>query len=115
MTNGREEGLNMRIVVFAAVFAAVGCIAGSPAKAQNLQTALPEVGAETGNWGLTPFTAIPTFALRADDRAAIRALEDQHIKERRAFEDNYETELRRLIRKQAEEREALRNRLAAPH
>ncbi len=72
----------------------------------------PELGAETGNWGLTPFAAIPTIALRAEDRSAIRKLEDQHIKERRAFEDKYEAELRVLIRKQADERESLRVKLS---
>ena len=90
-------------------------LAAPAALAQNtLPSATIELGSETGNWGLTPFAAIPTIAVRPEDRAAIRALEDQHIKARRVFEDKYETELRALIRKQAEEREVLRTRLSAP-
>jgi hypothetical protein len=93
----------------------VGFITALTAQAQNAALApSSELGAESENWGLTPFAAVPTIALRPEDRTAIRALEDQHIKERRAFEDKYETELRRLIRKQADERDALRTRLSAP-
>ena len=101
-------------VVVAAVAIATLLVALPVARAQNAAGAAPELGAETGNWGLAPLAAIPAIALRPEDRTAIRALEDQHIKERRSFEDKYETELRRLIRKQAEEREALRTRLSAP-
>lgn len=101
-------------VVTAVVTIVAVLVALPAARAQNASGAAPEVGAETGNWGLAPFAAIPAITLRPEDRAAIRTLEDQHIKERRSFEDKYETELRRLIRKQAEEREALRARLSAP-
>ena len=91
---------------------------GVVAPAAQAQNALPsptsELGAETGNWGLAPFAAIPTITLRPEDRVVIRALEDQHIKERRAFEDKYEKELRALVRKQAEERAILNARLAKP-
>ena len=108
--------MNKKSVIFAAIFLA--CASGIAAPAARAQNAPPsptsELGAETGNWGLTPFAAVPTIALRAEDRAAIRALEDQHIKERRAFDDKFETELRALIRKQAEERGALRTHLSAP-
>ena len=108
--------MNARTMVFAAI--AVAGLSGLAAPAALAQNALPgptiELGSETGNWGLTPFAAIPTIAVRPEDRAAIRTLEDQHIKARRLFEDKYETELRALIRKQAEEREALRTRLSAP-
>lgn len=51
------------------------------------------------------------MTLRVEDRVAIRPLEDQHVKERRTFEDNYEAELRALMLKQAEEWEVLRIRL----
>ncbi len=107
--------MKRKSVVFAAVVVGVGCVMALAALAQNATSSPPsDLGAETGNWGLTPFAAVPMIALRPEDRTAIRALEDQHIKERRAFEDKYETELRRLIRKQAEEREALRTRLSTP-
>lgn len=82
------------------------------ARAQNASSPTQELGTESANWGLTPFAAIPTIALRPEDRSTIRSLEDKQIKERRAFEDKYEGELRALIRKQAEEREALRARLS---
>ena len=103
-------------MIFAAIALAGSSIITAPmTRAQNAAPSpTSEPGTETGNWGLTPFAAIPTIALRPEDRLAIRALEDQHIKERRAFEDKYEGELRALIRKQAEEREALRARLSAP-
>ncbi|MBM3569833.1 MAG: hypothetical protein FJX46_13895 [Alphaproteobacteria bacterium] len=86
--------------------------AEQPARAQGVSAAT-DPGDETGNWGLVPFAAVPILALRPSDRAAIRTLEDRHIQERRAFEDKYETELRALVRKQAEERESLRARIAA--
>jgi Spy/CpxP family protein refolding chaperone len=104
----------MKLATVAVVTAGAVLISMPMANAQNAQSGLSEMGTETGNWGLTPFSAVPTFTVRPEDRAAIRALEDQHIKERRAFEDRYEGELRRLIRKQAEEREALRARLVGP-
>jgi hypothetical protein len=106
--------MNTRTMVFAVI--AVAGLSGLVAPTALAQNALPsptsELGAETGNWGLAPFAAIPTIALRPEDRVAIRALEDQHIKERRVFEDKYEAELRVLVRKQAEEREALRAQLS---
>lgn len=83
--------------------------------AQNTNGTARELGSESANWGLAPFVTLPALPLRAEDRLAVRSLEDQHLKERRQFEDKYETELRALIRKQAEEREALRTRLSAPH
>jgi Spy/CpxP family protein refolding chaperone len=107
--------MSSKSTLSAATVAAVvsmALIALSPAQAQNASSPALESGGEPANWGLAPFVAIPAITLRAEDRAAIRALEDQHIKERRAFEDKYETELRNLIRKQAEEREALRTRLS---
>lgn len=100
-------------VILAVLFVSVGLIVSPAAQAQNATPNIPsELGAEPSNWGLAPFAPIPTFAVRPEDRAAIRALEDQHIKERRAFEDKYEDELRTLMRKQAEEREALRAQLS---
>lgn len=83
-----------------------------PAQAQNASSPTADLGTEPANWGLTPFAAVPALTLRPEDRVVIRALEDQHLKERRAFEDKYEGELRALIRKQAEERDALRARLS---
>lgn len=101
------------IVIAAIAVAGSSAITLPAASAQNAQPSpTSELGAEPGNWGLAPLAAVPAIALRPEDRAAIRALEDQHIKERRVFEDKYETELRVLIRKQADEREALRTGLS---
>lgn len=99
----------------AAAVAIAALHATSPAWAQSPPSS-PAVdpGSETGNWGLAPFAAVPTISLRPEDRAAVRALEDRHIGERRRFEDKYDAELRALISRQAEEREALRARLAPP-
>ncbi len=104
------------IICAAVVVACAGGFLTSPPVSAQVAppVAAAEPGGEPGNWGLAPFSAVPSIALRPEDRAAIRALEDQHIKERRTFEDKYESELRQLIRKQAEEREALRMRLAPP-
>lgn len=96
----------------AIVLACAGSFAAPDVMAQSAPPSpTSDLGGETANWGLAPFAAVPTLALRPEDRVAIRGLEDQHIKERRIFEDKYEAELRQLIRKQAEEREALRARL----
>ncbi len=106
---------NPSVICAAIVVACASGFVSPPALAQGAPPAsATDSGSEPGNWGLAPFSAVPAIALRPEDRAAIRALEDRHIKERRAFEDNYETELRRLIRKQSEEREALRVRLPPP-
>ena len=103
------------IITAAIALAGSSAITLPAARAQNaLPSPTSELGAETGNWGLAPFAAVPAIALRPEDRTAIRALEDQHIKERRAFEDKYETELRALVRKQAQEREELNARLTKP-
>jgi Spy/CpxP family protein refolding chaperone len=101
----------LAIITAAAVGAAA--VLASPARTQNAG-GTPDIGAEPGNWGLAPFAAIPTLTLRPEDRTAIRSLEDKHLRERRAFEDKYEAELRELIRRQAQEREALRLRLSGP-
>lgn len=106
--------MNKRLMILAAI--AVMGAAWITVPAARGQSAVSSPTTELGDEsvGLTPYVAVPTIALRAEDRAAIRALEDQHIKERRAFEDKYATELRALVRKQAEERETLNTRLAKP-
>ena len=103
-------------IIFAAiVLVGSSAITVSTAGAQSAPPSpTSELGAETSNWGLAPFVAIPTISLRPEDRSAIRALEDQHIKERRAFEDKYAGELRSLLHKQEAEREALRAKLSGP-
>jgi Spy/CpxP family protein refolding chaperone len=108
----KEEAVRTHIIILAAA-ALVYASSASPALGQSAPPSpTAELGVEPANWGLTPFAAVSALALRPEDRSAIRALEDRHIAERRAFEDKYENELRQLIRKQADEREALRARLA---
>lgn len=67
----------------------------------------PEGGTELGNWGAVPFVAQETLVLRPDDRAALRRLEDKHVKEMRDLEDRFESEIRALRQKHANERDAL--------
>lgn len=70
--------------------------------------ALPaDAGSETGNLGGMPFISMSGMALRAEDKAAMRKLEDKQVAERRQFEDRFEAELRTLRQRQYEEREAL--------
>ena len=67
-----------------------------------------EAGSEVGNWGNVPFVAQEALVLRAEDRAAIRRLEDKQVKEFRDLEDRFEGEIKALRQKHADEREALR-------
>jgi Spy/CpxP family protein refolding chaperone len=106
--------VNNRSMIVAAIVAVIATGLAAPAGyAQNAPPSpTADLGQESGNWGLAPFSAVPAIALRPEDRTAIRTLEDQQIRERRAFEDKYEGELRTLMQKHADEREALRARLS---
>jgi hypothetical protein len=85
------------------------CTSGSVIAQQAVQPSQPaDSGTEMGNLGLVPFMAQETLLLRPEDKAAIRKLEDKHLKELRDFEDKYATDLLAMRRKQADEREALR-------
>ena len=96
---------------------ATACILGLPPAGQA-QDALPnqntEQGKESGNWGLAPFIPIPILALSAEAKQTVRDLEDSQLRERRALEDKFQDELRGLLKRQAEEREALILRLTRP-
>ena len=96
---------------------ATACALGIPpdGQAQDPQPApASEQGMETGNWGLAPFIPIPTLALSAEAKQTVRDLEDQQLRERRTLEDKYDEEVRVMLKRQAEEREALILRLTAP-
>ena len=95
----------IRNVLRATLVVAVVVCAASPVSAQQ---AASNSETEMGNLGLIPFTAQETLLLRPEDKAAIRKLEDKHLKEIREFEDKYASDLLAMRRKQAEEREALR-------
>ncbi len=96
---------------------ATACILGLPPAGQT-QDAQPiptsEQGKEPGNWGLAPFIPIPILALSAEAKQTVRDFEDQQLRERRALEDKYDEELRALLKRQADEREALVLRLVQP-
>lgn len=66
----------------------------------------PEASTDVGNWGTIPYVA-RDLILRAEDKAALRKLEDKHVQELRALEDKLEREFRALRAKQSAEREAL--------
>jgi len=67
----------------------------------------PEAGTEMGNLGTLPFVATEQILLRPEQKTALRQLEDRQIKELRDFEDNYDTDLRRLRIRQAQERDQM--------
>lgn len=94
------------LMILAATVGAL--VVGAEALGQTTGGAPNEGGSEIGNWGSIPFVAQEALILRAEDRAAIRRLEDKHTKELREFEDRFETEIRALRQRHADEREALR-------
>lgn len=93
-------------IALAAMIATLMGIAPHIALAQ--QAGPPARGSsEVGNFGDVPFSNPQIVITRAEDRAAWRKLEDKHLKERRDIEDKYETELRAMRARQADERESL--------
>ena len=85
------------------------------AVAQDASSSPPsELGTESENWGLAPFVPILTLNLSAENKKKVRDLEDQQLQERRALEDRYEVELRAILIRQADEREALIRGLLGP-
>ena len=102
----------------AGAFLVASClIAALPifASAQDApQGASSQLGSETENWGLAPFIPIVTLNLSAEGKQKVRDLEDRQITERRELEDRYEAEVRTLLLRQAEEREALTKLLVGP-
>ena len=67
----------------------------------------PRGSSEVGTFGDVPFANPQIIITRPEDRAKWRALEDKQTKERRDFEDRFDSELRALRARQASEREAL--------
>ena len=83
-------------------------VAGSTAGfAQDTSRRPPSLGLETENFGLAPFTSIPTYTLTDAQKLEVRALEDRQLAARRALEDRFAAELKALMAQQAEERAAL--------
>ncbi|MBM3555811.1 MAG: hypothetical protein FJX47_09675 [Alphaproteobacteria bacterium] len=93
----------------AAAFAAI--LLAAPLAQAQAPGPPPEGGTEVGNWGLVPYVAFEAMVLRPEERSAYRQIEDRHVREMRALEDRYETDLLALRRRQADEREAFKKSL----
>jgi len=98
---------------------AAACFLATPAAGQAQESQsnqLPDQGNEiNNNWvGIAPFIPIPTLALNEEAKKFVRDTEDRQLKERRTLEDKYQSELRDLLKRQADEREALVARLSQP-
>jgi Spy/CpxP family protein refolding chaperone len=97
---------------------AAACLLGAlsiGAVAQDAPSSPPsELGSESANWGLAPFVPIMTLSLSAENKKKVRDLEDTQLQERRVLEDRYEAELRAMLIRQADVREALRKLLLGP-
>lgn len=91
-------------LLLAAGILAAGTLSGF---AQDTTVRPANLGLETGNFGLVPFTPIPTYTLTDAQKAEVRALEDRQLQERRALEDQFAADMKALLARQAEERSAL--------
>lgn len=65
------------------------------------------LGKEEANFGLTPFTTVPTIAFSEEKMAKLRSLEDAQLLARRQMEDKFTQEMRDLLVQQAKDRQAL--------
>lgn len=92
------------------------CLASAAALAVTAPASLaqgkpPAAAAEgvsdVGSFEASPYRSIPQLFLSAQEKEALRKLEDKHIQETRAFEDRIDSETRALRIKQYAEREAL--------
>ncbi len=91
-------------MALAAALLIAGTIAGI---AQDTTRRPANLGAESENFGLTPFAAVPTYALTEAQTVEVRALEDRQLAERRALENRFAAEMKALLARQSEERAAL--------
>jgi hypothetical protein len=106
-------GQGTRLIGMAA--AALLALAAAPAAAQQQpESRVPADGvSDVGAFEQVPYRLEPQMALRAEDRMALRKLEDKHIGELRGLEDRYEKDLRSLRAKQQAERDAMLKSFAA--
>jgi len=109
---------NTRSTVALAVVAALvllGMSDGATAQEPPLNQTPVQNSETDNNWmGLAPYIPIPTLALSEGAKKLVREAEDRQLQERRSLEDKYQTEFRDLMKKQADEREALLARIANP-
>lgn len=100
----------MRTNAILACLASAAALAAASA-ASLAQGTPPAAAAEgvsdVGSFGASPYRSIPQLILSAQEKEALRKLEDKHIQEIRAFEDRVDSEARALRIKQYAEREAL--------
>ncbi len=88
-------------------------LAAAPAAAQQASTVPQDGISDVGSFEQVPYRLEPQLNLRAEDKMALRKLEDKHIGELRTFEDRYERDLRALRTRQQAERDAMLKSFAA--
>jgi len=94
--------------------AALLLFAAASGFAQQPPSTAPADGiSDIGSFEQVPYKLEPQMTLRAEDRMALRKLEDKHIAELRAFEDRYEKDLRTLRARQQAERESMMKAFSA--
>lgn len=99
--------MNARMIAFGLALAI------APAAAQQASTVPQDGISDIGSFEQVPYRLEPQPSLRAEDRMALRKLEDRHIAELRSLEDRYDKDLRALRAKQNAEREAMLKAFAA--
>ena len=77
------------------------------AQGQQPSTAPVDGISDVGSFEAVPYRLEPQVMLRAEDKMALRKLEDKHIQELRAIEDRFEKDLRGLRAKQQAERDSM--------
>lgn len=77
------------------------------AQGQQPSTVPADGISDIGSFEQVPYKLEPQLMLKAEDKLALRKLEDKHIAELRAFEDRYEKDLRTLRARQQAERESM--------
>jgi hypothetical protein len=102
-----------RLISMAA--AALLALAAAPAAAQQQpESRVPaDSVSDVGSFEQVPYRLEPQVTLRAEDKMALRKLEDKHIGELRGLEDRFEKDLRTLRARQQAERDAMLKSFAA--
>ncbi|MBI3916499.1 MAG: hypothetical protein HY322_05775 [Betaproteobacteria bacterium] len=102
--------MNARTAIFGLAAAALLALGAASAHAQQTPSApaRPESGlSDVGSFEAVPYDMRGSVTLRAEEKVAVRRLEDKHIAEVRTLEDRFDKELRALRLKQSAEREVL--------
>jgi len=102
--------MNAKMTTIGLAAAASLALAAAAMPAQATEPVPPVPGAgdsDAGPISTIPYDARGYVTLRADEKAALRKLEDKHLSELRALEDRYDQDVRALRLKQSAERESL--------